>query len=670
MRRFLVFFALIAVSIQASILSLEAVWTPREMVQVYTFHDVQLSPDNKTVVFAASCPAQRGEKEAFITQLFKKVLHGERDPTPLTQKTSSCVQPQWSPDGKWVAFLSDRSGVFDLYLINPNGGEATALTKMARNIQTFLWSPDSQHIAFVMADDKLANQPSKTKIEAIVYDQDLTINRLWIIDVLSPSKPKPLTTDDFYVRGKGDFGTTNIEFDWAPDSSAITFGYSPGAGFEYYHQDSSLATLDLQTGQIVRWEKKAQHESMPRYSPDGKWIAYLESDTPTGWLMDRRVAVRAKDASSYRQLAPTDNAGVFLAGPNLLGWGSDGQRVLVFEPKGTKFHLQYVPLDGTPAQTVATGDLFFNCPALSKDRTMLGFVAQTPEKPPEAQVAALHDFKPKPISQLNQKFERYPTARTEIIKWQAPDGVEIEGLLTYPLNYEAGKRYPLLLVIHGGPVGFFNEGYLGGMSPYPLAAFAEEGFAILRPNPRGSTGYGRAFRMANVLDWGGKDYFDLMAGVDAVIASGVADGDRLGVMGWSYGGYMTAWIITQTNRFKAASVGAAPANLTSMYGTTDIPGLPQYYLGDLAANFDLIKSRSPIYFVDRVMTPCVIQHGLEDVRVPVTQAYEAYRALKHKQKEVVLLLYPRTPHGVAEPSLAVEVMEKNLQWFKEYLQNH
>jgi dipeptidyl aminopeptidase/acylaminoacyl peptidase len=299
---------------------------------------------------------------------------------------------------------------------------------------------------------------------------------------------------------------------------------------------------------------------------------------------------------------------------------------------------------------------------------MLGVVIQRPCLPQEAHVTPLASFQPKQISHLNEHFLSFPMPKTEVVTWTSTDGKEIEGLLTYPTSYERAKRYPLLLEIHGGPMGVFTEEFVANPAPYPIACFADSGFFILRPNPRGSTGYGKAFRAASVNDWGGEDYHDLMSGVDHLIARGIVNPDQMGVMGWSYGGYMTAWIITQNSQFKAASIGAGITNLISMSGTTDLHCFISDYMGGWE-NKTLYENRSPIFFVDRIKTPCLIQHGISDLRVPTSQAFEFYHALVRQGKNPVLIIYPDTSHYYEKPQMELQGMEKNLEWFKKHLLN-
>jgi dipeptidyl aminopeptidase/acylaminoacyl peptidase len=216
----------------------------------------------------------------------------------------------------------------------------------------------------------------------------------------------------------------------------------------------------------------------------------------------------------------------------------------------------------------------------------------------------------------------------------------------------------------------FTRAFTAGPTPYPVAGFADRGYAVLRANVRGSSGYGFDFRNANYRDWGGGDYQDIMSGVDAVIARGVADPERLGVMGWSYGGFMTSWIITQTQRFKAASVGAGVTNLMSFTGTADIPSfIPDYFGGEFWTDGGLDKWRahSAMFHVDKVATPTLVQHGESDLRVPVSQGYELYNALKRRGVKTRMVVYPRQPHGIQEPKLMLDALNRNLEWFDQWV---
>lgn len=661
-------FLIITSAIQLPAAEKEFSWTPEVIMQTKTISDIQISPDNGSVLFVVTESKIGEEKGTLVSRIYKKNYLKEETPLPITDSNAFSMQPKWSPDGQWIAFLSIRENSKQLYLLHSNEGEARALTDGMKDVQTFCWSPDGKKIAFVMSDELESAKNEKKSSLAYVFNKITTVNRLWIIDIFSSDlTPKALTSDEYCVRGCGDFGTTNVEFDWSPDSKKITFAYSPTAEHDDLFLDSSLATTDVMTGKTIALEKKALHESMPRYSPDGRWIAYASGNSPQRYAFDRQIAIYSTEGTEHRFLSPTFNEGSFLAGPNLLGWTKDGNSVLFYEPKETKFHLVQIPVDGSPAKAVETGDFFFKEPALSYDRSMIGFVAQTPVTPPEAFIAKMDNFVPIQISSVNQRLLSYPKTETEIITWTAKDGMNIQGLLTYPLNYDETKQYPLLLVLHGGPMSFFDETFLGTPNPYPLACFAQAGFMIFRPNPRGSCGYGKEFRSANYNDWGGADFADIMSGVDMLIDKGVVDSNKLGIMGWSYGGYMTAWTITQTSRFKAASVGAGLSNLVSMNGATDLPRFLTDCLGDYSTHRTFYENRSPINFVTHVTTPCLIQHGTDDVRVPVSQAYEFYHALNRAGKETQLVLYPGMKHHLCDPNMQLDAMKRNLDWFQKHL---
>jgi dipeptidyl aminopeptidase/acylaminoacyl peptidase len=341
------------------------------------------------------------------------------------------------------------------------------------------------------------------------------------------------------------------------------------------------------------------------------------------------------------------------------------------ETDGLHNVLRAISLDGrieTAFQPKGTLSSYGGGTEINLTAGAVGLVQESSQDAPEAYVMALGRSTAVQVSSANAHLPKLPLGKTEPVRWKAKDGRAIEGLLTYPVGYESGGKVPMILVIHGGPMGVFTDSFVANRGLYPVASFAAEGYAVLQPNPRGSSGYGKAFRTANYVDWGGGDYEDIMAGVDHVVAMGVADPDRLAVMGWSYGGFMTSWVITHTDRFKAACVGAAVTNLWSFTGTADIPDfLADYFRGEPWENFQAYLDHSPMNFVKGVATPALILHGEEDRRVPISQGYELYNALKRQGATVKMVVYPRTPHGPSEPKFLLDVAQRHLAWVEKYV---
>jgi dipeptidyl aminopeptidase/acylaminoacyl peptidase len=362
--------------------------------------------------------------------------------------------------------------------------------------------------------------------------------------------------------------------------------------------------------------------------------------------------------------------------PALVGWASDGRSIFFTEIRHTTMVLGVLPVDGTSSRDVTQGPTAVGPLTLSPGARWLALGEQSWEEPEEISITRLPadsstitagSLQIRRITRVNAAFGRLAAPRQEVVDWTS-DGRTIEGFLTYPVGYQAGRRYPLLLYVHGGPTGAFLNAYAGMRDIYPVAVLAQRGYAVLRVNPRGSDGYGGEFRKANIQDFGGGDYRDLMRGVDSVIAQGVADPSRLGIMGWSYGGFMTAWTTTQTDRFLAASVGAGPVDWTSMAGTDDLPLLVPDFFGGLPWQVpDDYTRRSPVTFAAGVKTPTLIQHGMCDTRVPYSQGQEWFFTLKGLGVPVTWVSYPRSGHVVVEPGLVRDTFQRNLDWFARYV---
>jgi dipeptidyl aminopeptidase/acylaminoacyl peptidase len=667
-------------------------WTPDFAFKVKRVSQVRPSPDGRHVAYVVGTAAMEGEKSEWISQIWVADADG-RKAVQLTRGDKSSTAPAWSPDSQWIAFVSARATDKDakdakanLWRIRIDGGEAEALTDEKGGAATPRWSPDGRRIALLLTDARSDDEEKadKEKRDARVVGEDVKRVRLAIVAVEKDGDGKRpvrrLTT--------GEPSVGNVEgpghFDWSPDGKWIAFDHQPTALIDDWTK-GDISLVEVESGAVTPLATTPAAESNPSFSPDGRWVAYEASDVPVRWGGASRIQVVPVAGGAPRALAAT-----FDERPDLLGWTADGTRVIVSETRGTVGRLAALPRDGGAATDITPADTTVDTASLNASRTRIGFTSQAPDRAPEAFVADL------PVGridatirtaakdrrrangtaaawtpvQVSHAQDLHPVAlgRTEVVSWTAPDGKTIEGLLTYPVAYRAGTRVPLVVMVHGGPTGVFVRSYTGAPSPYSVAGFATHGFAVLRCNVRGSGGYGREFRYANYQDWGGGDYKDILSGVDALVAKGVADPDRLGIMGWSYGGYMTSWVITQTRRFKAASVGAGVTNLMSFTGTADIPSfIPDYFGGEYWDAFDTWRARSAMFNVKGVTTPTLIQHGESDRRVPISQGYELYNALKRQGVTTKMVVYPRQPHGIQEPKLMLDAMTRNLQWFDLYV---
>lgn len=635
-----------------------AEWTPELQVKLKTVGAPRVSPDGKRVVYTVTEAVTTADKSEFLTQLWLGNI-ATKENIQLTFGDKSSTNPRWSPDGNWIAFTSNRKdNKNNIYLLNVNGGEAEPLTEVKTSVADFAWSPDGRSIAFRMTDAKSEEEEKndKAKNDFRWVDENLKMSRLYVIPVQKNAngkrEPRKLTEANYNVT----------EYDWSNDGSRIVFSHTRTSGANDW-PSADVSIVEVANGKVTVLTNTPAAEMTPSYSPDGKSIAMLVSDNPPRWAQSGVIQIFPATGG-----APKTIAASYDGQPQITGWSPDGKRIYFAEQKGTGTQFYNVDvaanrIEEFKATPVVSGN--FN---LNQTGTMFGFVGQTSETPAEVFVVSVADFKPVQITRVNADVKLPAIGRTEVIRWKSKDGKEIEGLLTYPVGYQAGRRVPLILNIHGGPAGVFQQTFLGGRGAYPLATFAARGYAILRPNPRGSSGYGTEFRRANTKDWGMGDYQDLMTGVDHVIQMGVADPDRLGVMGWSYGGYMTSWIVTQTKRFKAASAGAPVTNLMSFNGTADIPSfVPDYFGGQSWDIVEVYQKHSPMFNVKGVSTPTMVQHGEADVRVPISQGYEFYNALKTQGVPTRMLVLPRQPHGPNEPKMQMAAMKANLEWFEKYI---
>ena len=633
-------------------------WDPEMQLKFKAAGSPRVSPDGKRVVYTVNEAVMTADKSEFVTQIWLANLDTKKN-IQMTFGEKSSTNPKWSPDGNWIAFTSNRKdNRSQLYVLSLNGGEAEPLTEGKSGVINFAWSPDGRSIALTMTDAKTEDEEKndKGRNDWRWVDENIKLARLYVIPVQKDAngkrEPRKLTTENYQVE----------DFDWSSDGSRIAFGHvkSPLAND---WTTSDVSVVEVATGTVSVLANTPAAEASPLYSPDGKSIAILASDAPPRWAQSGAIQILPANGGQPKTLVTS-----FDAQPGIAGWSGDGKRIYFSEPKGTGTQVYSLDVASNRIDEIKVTPAVIGAMSLNRTGTTFAFTRQTSDTPADIYIASATDFTPVQITTVNADLKTPPLGRTEVISWKSKDGKQIEGLLTYPVGYQSGQRVPLILNIHGGPAGVFQQTFLGGRGSYPLATFASRGYAILRPNPRGSSGYGTEFRRANLKDWGFGDYQDLMTGVDRVIEMGVADPARLGVMGWSYGGFMTSWVVTQTNRFKAASAGAPVTNLMSFNGTADIPSfIPDYFGGQFWEAMELYQKHSPMFNVNAVTTPTMIQHGEADVRVPISQGYEFYNALKVKGVPTRMLVLPRQPHGPNEPKMQLAAMKANLEWFDKYI---
>ena len=652
--------SLLILGLSSVIAQTKSNWSPTQTIKHKVISTVRVSPDGGKVVYAVKELKTIEGKSEFINHLFISDINNTNT-IQLTQGEKNNINPKWSPDGKKIAFVSNRNGKNNLYCLNLAGGEAERLTDLKTGINDFKWSTTGNQIAFTSSDFETEEETGNKKSgnDWFFMNENFKQGRLHLLQLNKKDKngiPQitTLSKENRHINS----------FSWSPDDQWIAYAHAASGGVED-NTFCDISMIKISSGEVKVIANSSVGENQPLFSPDGKFIAYYNLDEKGIWGGKTSVKIFALENGSVQTLADTPN------GPaELIGWSSNGKTIYTLEPFHTSTKIFSLSSDGKQATEWTTGTKgVLSGLELNSKGTHFGFTFQNTSIPQDGYISSTSSFSALKISNINPELANLPVPKTELISWKSFDGMEIEGLLTYPLNYEAGKKYPFILNIHGGPAGVFSENFIAVSGIYPLAALAENDIFILRPNPRGSNGYGLKFREANHRDWGGGDYKDLMAGVDYAISKGWADANKMGVMGWSYGGFMSSWIVGHNNRFKVASIGAPAVDLVTQDLTDDIPGfLPSYMEKQPYEDWKVYDDHSPLRFVQNVKTPVLLQHGQADVRVPFSQGIMYYNALKRRGVPVRFLVLPRQPHGPAEPSMILKTAQTNLSWMLHYLQ--
>lgn len=635
------------------------------MLRVAMIDDLRLSADGSKVAFTVTqADLGRGGNEMRSSIYLGSTAKGLSK--VVSSRRYQCEKPRFSPDGSKLAYLVDSDSTTDVVVRQLATGHVRRLTHGHFDVVDLAFSPDGSCLALTIAADARTGETRRgTSSEVEIVDESDGYSGLYLLSLKPGARLRPVVTN----RDVGVFA-------FAPDGRHIVFettepdtplrgrrGVSPTgkpAPVDASHAD--IAVVDIRTRNMAFLASSPASENTPCYSPDGCFVAYVATTAPGFYYNEARVMVVPAAGGAPRALALTPDER-----PELVGWASDGKHIYVREPKGTGAVLLAVPVDGSTPLEISNTPHLISGACLASSGKQFGLVLTDCDMPPEVFVTPADRFEPRPVSDVNAPFAAFRVGKTEIVRWKSSDGTVIEGLYTHPVT-PTDKAPPLLVELHGGPALVADRQYLGAVNYYPLAVFAERGYALLQPNVRGSDGYGTAFRMATRGDWGGLDFADLQSGIDALVAKGLADPQRLGIMGWSYGGYLAAWAIGHTTRFKAASIGAGITDLVSQCGSMDLPDfIPLYFGGEVYEKFRLLFDHSPLKYAASIKTPTLLQHGVADERVPFSQSLELYTALSRLGVTTRLAAYPRSGHDVTEPGLIRDLMQRNLDWFLRYV---
>ena len=611
--------------------------------------DPSISTDGQRVAFAVG-ERVPGEQKRRMCIWVADTASGEA--RPFFSGKHDASGPSWSPDGKQLAFITKPEGEKtkpQLHLIAAEGGEPRLLCTMPNGVSDLAWAPDGSRIGFLSLEGEEPKSDPKVLGPA-------RHNRLWSIRP-DQSIPEPVTQSDLTVR----------EYTWSPDSQQLALYYSAGSEEnDWYH--SHIGVVSANGGAV----RKVVHLSLPAralaWSPDGQHLAYLSGRWSDPGRGSSDILAVALADGQIRNLTPG-----IACSPAWCSWLPDGRHLLYTAVK----HLthQVGLLDTREGTTTVLAEDFVMqhdqpCLAITPDRRFCATIHSTSLQPNDVWFGTLNYTNELPggiewkrLSRLNPLIEEtLETAKTERIRYESVDGWQIDGLFTPSLDARDGELPPLYVEVHGGPSGAYCDSWFAFTH-----IWAKQGFAIFRPNMRGSWGQGMAFADAVLGDMGGKDLQDILNGVEYLVREGKVDGKRICIGGWSNGGYLSACAVTQSNRFRAAMVGAGITDWHNMHAQSNIPDADVILLATTPLEQpEVYRQRSPITFAQRVTTPTLILHGEDDPCVPVAQAYAFYRALRERNIPVECVVYPREGHGVGEREHLRHATEQQLHWFKQH----
>jgi dipeptidyl aminopeptidase/acylaminoacyl peptidase len=641
--------------------------TPLDFVTLRVASDPQVSPDGRRVAFVVREPGDpRKPDKPGDTNIWIVPADGSDPPRPFAASPAMDASPVWSPDGKYLAFLSDRGAPLaeaqearsQIYLLRADGGDAEALTTAPGGVEALRWANDGSAIAFTARDGPSEGdrKRDKEKDDRLYLDHEYKYARLFTV-TLGDRKIHQITKQDVEVT----------DFAWSPDAAEFAVRVAPTPRLDDAFLKARLLVLQRESGEILRTLSESPGGNL-EWSPDGQTI-YFHDLSPQR-IVELPAIVPAAGGGVRRML--DGYPGTLWAAK----WLPDSKRLVGEAIEGTR---EYRVQIDVASGTVARGEEAWHgwvcgCRSfgragfsVSRDGATVAYLREAADAPADVWVSSTSG-PPKRLTTLNPQVAELKLGAARELTWQNPkDGRRIFGVVIFPPDYRPGQLYPTVVQVHGGPEWAWWMGWHGSWHEWGQL-LASNGYVVLLPNPRGSDGQGWRFAEANRVDWGGADFQDILAGVDALVAQKIADPERLGIGGWSYGGFMTSWAVSQTSRFKAAVVGAAVTDLFSMYGTTDIPTfLEKYFLGLPYRRRVAYDAHSPMALVQKVRTPALVLHGGADARVPPGQGMEFYQALKRLGVETEMVTYPREPHAFQERAHQLDLLTRVLAWYDRFL---
>jgi len=629
-----------------------------DLLSVTSVGGVQISPDGKWVAYTVT--ETDFAQDAYVSHLWlANPATGRR--FQVTRGDKGVGAAQWSPDGAWLTFTSGRvADRNQIFAISPDGGEAIQLTKAETAVGAFNWSRDGKQIAFTAAEPAAATAKERRERfgDFEVVRREYTHTHIWTFDVAEAMKAPVAGRQR--TRGKA---MSVGGFSWSPDGTRIAFSATINPDL-IQGKTADIHLLKLADDRVTTLVSLPGPDNNPRWSPDGRQIVFSSAMGETIYFASNtRLAVVSADGGQPRSL--TDR---FDENPSFVEWNADG---LYFSgAQKTASHLfRLDPSSGVFTRVTGPDTLMAGGFSMTRDGRRMAFSASSPTALTEVFVSDVAAFAPRALTAMTDQARAFTLGTREVISWKSQDGTTIEGVLIKPANFDPAKKYPLLCIIHGGPTGIDRPALLAPDARYyPSDIWAARGALILKVNYRGSAGYGEKFRKLNVRNLGVGDAWDVVSGIDHLIAKGWVDSAKVGCMGWSQGGYISAFLTTSTTRFAAISVGAGISNWATYYYNTDITPFTINYLGDDPADDPEIYAKtSPMTYIGKAKTPTLIQHGELDRRVPIPNAYELRQGLEDRGVPVEMVVYKAFGHGINKPRAMRAVMAHNLAWFNHYI---